>query len=324
MNRINRPRWNALAARQPALFALVLLILAVVVNLVVQPNMLARDTLNSNMRVFLPLILLAAGQAIVILGGGIDISVGGIVSIVNTVLATRVGLNGSPAEMWQYVFVSLLIGLAAGAINGFFIAFLRLQPIITTYATSFLYAGLALYVLPNPGGGIPGNIAALYRSSTPLNVPLAFYVIAIVLLVWLYLRSTRYGNFLYAVGGKAEAAYETAVPVTWVQFSTYAISGLMAALAGIAITMLSGSGNADIGGPMTLNSITAVVIGGNALSGGVGGVAGPVIGAITLGIIQNIISFADIDTWWETFVRATIIVVALAAPGIVNLFRRRG
>lgn len=320
---MNRPRWNALTARQPALFALVLLVLSVVMNLVVQPNMFARETLNSNMRVFLPLIILAVGQAIVILGGGIDISVGGIASIVNTVLATRVGLEGSPAEMWRYVFISILIGLMAGAINGFFIAFLRLQPIITTYATSFLYAGLALFILPNPGGGIPGDIAGLYRSSTPLNLPLAFYVIAIVLLIWLYLRSTRYGNFLYAVGGRAQAAYETAVPVTLVQFSTYVISGLMAAFSGIAITMLSGSGNADIGGPMTLNSITAVVIGGNALSGGVGGVAGPVMGAITLGVIQNIISFADIDTWWETLVRAVIIVVALAAPGIVNLFRRR-
>jgi ribose transport system permease protein len=285
--------------------------------------MFARETLNSNMRVFLPIILMAMGQAIVILGGGIDISVGGIVSIVNTVLATRVGLQGSPEEMWKYIFVSLLIGLLAGAINGFFVAFLRLQPIITTYATSFLYAGLALFVLPNPGGGIPPSIAALYRSSTPLNLPLAFYVIAIVLIVWLYISSTRYGKFLYAVGGKAEAAYETAVPVTRTQFMTYVISGIMAALSGIAITMLSGSGNADIGGAMTLNSITAVVIGGNALSGGVGGVAGPVMGAITLGIIQNIISFANIDTWWETLVKATIIVVALAMPGLVNLFRRR-
>jgi ribose transport system permease protein len=321
---MNRSRWQALSvARQPALFALVLLVLAVGINLIVQPNMFARDTLNSNMRVFLPIILMAVGQAIVILGGGIDISVGGIVSIVNTVLATRVGLEGSPGDMWQYVFMSLFIGLLAGAINGFFISFLRLQPIITTYATSFLYAGLALYILPNPGGGIPRDIATLYRSSTPLNLPLAFYVIAILLLVWFYLRSTRYGNFLYAVGGKADAAYETAVPVTWVQFSTYIISGLMAALSGIAITMLSGSGNADIGGPMTLNSITAVVIGGNALSGGVGGVAGPVMGAITLGVIENIISFANIDTWWETFVRAVIIVLALAAPGIVNLFRRQ-
>ena len=320
---MNRSRWEASAARQPALFALVLLVLAVVVNLIVQPNMFARETLNSNMRVFLPLILLAVGQAIVILGGGIDISVGGIASIVNTILATRVGLQGSAEAMWMYVFLSLLIGLLAGAINGFFIAYLRLQPIITTYATSFLYAGLALFILPNPGGGIPGDIAAFYRSSTPLNLPLAFYVIGVVLLIWSYASATRYGRFLYAVGGKAEAAYETAVPVTRVQFGTYVISGLMAALAGIAITMLSGSGNADIGGPMTLNSITAVVIGGNALSGGVGGVAGPLMGAITLGIIQNIISFASIDTWWETLVKATIIVLALAAPGIVNLFRTR-
>lgn len=320
---MRRPTWESFTGRQPALFALILLVLSIAINLIVQPNMFARETLNSNMRVFLPLILLAVGQAIVILGGGIDISVGAIASIVNTVLATRVGLDGSPQEMWTYVFLSLLIGLLAGAINGFFIAYLRLQPIITTYATSFLYAGFALYILPNPGGGIPANIAQLYRSTTPLNLPLAFFIIFIVLLIWLYLRSTRYGRFLYAIGGRPQAAYETAVPVTSVQFSMYIISGLMAALSGIAITMLSGSGNADIGGTMTLNSITAVVIGGNALSGGIGGVAGPIMGAITLGVLQNIISFADIDTWWETLVRATIIVAALAAPGIVNLFRRR-
>jgi ribose transport system permease protein len=320
---MKRSRWDALTARQPALFALVLLVLSLLINLILQPNMFARETLNSNMRVFLPIVLMAIGQAIVILGGGIDISVGGIVSIVNTVLATRVGLEGTPEEMWKYIFVSLLIGLLAGAINGFFIAYLRLQPIITTYATSFLYTGLALFILPNPGGGIPAPIAALYRDSTPFNLPLAFYIIAIFLLIWLYISSMRYGRFLFAVGGKPEAAYETAVPVTMVQFSTYVISGLMAAFSGIAITMLSGSGNGEIGGPMTLNSITAVVIGGNAMSGGVGGVAGPVMGAITLGIIQNIISFANIDTWWETLVKATIIVVALAAPGAINLFRRR-
>ncbi len=320
---MKRVTWYTLMARYPAFFALILLVLAIIVNLILQPNMFARDTLNSNMRVFLPIILLTVGQAVVILGGGIDISVGAIVSIVNTILATRVGLAGSPEAMWQYVAVSLGVGALAGAINGFFVAYLRLQPIITTYATSFLYAGFALFVLPNPGGGIPASIAELYRSTSPLGLPLAFYIIAIVLGLWGYLRSTRYGNFLFAVGGKAQAAYETAVPVTWIQFSTYVISGLMAAFSGIAITMLSGSGNAEIGASMTLNSITGVVIGGTAMSGGVGGVAGPVMGAITLGLIQNIISFAHVDTWWETLVKATIIVAALATPGIINLFRRR-
>jgi len=320
---MKRFTWNKLTSRYPALFALTLLVLSVLINVILQPNMFARDTLNSNMRVFLPMVILAAGQAIVILGGGIDISVGGIVSIINTILATRVGLEGSAETMWQYVAISLLIGILAGAINGFFVAYLRLQPIITTYATSFLFAGVALFILPNPGGGIPTSISEFYRSSIPLGLPLAFYVIAILLLGWGFLRSTRYGNFLFAVGGKAQAAYETAVPVTTIQFSTYVISGLMAAISGIAITMLSGSGNAESGSAMTLNSITAVVIGGTALSGGVGGVAGPMLGAITLGFIQNIISFAHIDTWWETFAKASIIVAALAIPGVINLFRRR-
>jgi ribose transport system permease protein len=225
--------------------------------------------------------------------------------------------------MWRYVLLSLFVGVVAGAINGFFVAYLRLQPIITTYATSFLFAGIALFILPNPGGGIPALIAELYRSTTPLGLPLAFFIIAIILIIWFYLRSTRYGNFLFAVGGKAQAAYETAVPVTRVQFSTYVISGLMAAFSGIAITMLSGAGNAEIGASMTLTSITAVVIGGTAMSGGVGGIAGPVMGAVTLGFIQNIISFAHIDTWWETLVKASIIVVALATPGVINLFQRR-
>jgi ribose transport system permease protein len=275
-----RLSWDYLVTHYPAFFPLILLVIAIAINLFLQPNMLDLDTLNSNMRVFLPLILLTVGQAIVLIGGGI-------------------------------------------AINGFFIAFLRLQPIITTYATSFLYAGFALFILPNPGGGIPADIANLYRTSTPLRLPLAFYVVGVVILVWIYVSNTRYGKYLFAVGGKAQAAYETAVPVILMQFSTYIVSGLLAALAGIAITMLSGSGNADIGNPMTLNSITAAVIGGNAFSGGIGGVVGPVMGAVTLSLIQNIISFAHIDTWWETLVKATIIVVALAAPGTISLFRRR-
>jgi len=318
-----RWNWDFLMSRYPAFFPLLLLAVVIVLNLVLQPNMFDLETLNGNMRVFLPLILVSVGQAVVLLGGGIDISVGGIVSIVNTILATRVGLEGSPELMWRYVIISIVVGLLAGAINGFFIAFLRLQPIITTYATSFLYFGLALFILPNPGGGIPADIASLYRTSAPLGIPLAFYVIALLLLIWIFVSSTRYGKYLFAVGGKPEAAYETAVPVTWMQFSTYVVAGFMSALAGIALTMLSGSGNAEIGESMTLNSITAAVIGGNAFSGGLGGVAGPIMGALTLSFIQNIISFADIDTWWETLVKASIIVAALAAPGTIDLFRRR-
>lgn len=319
---MKRLSWNVLMTRYPAFFSAILLVLTIIVNTVLQPKLFALDTLNGNMRVFLPTVLLAVGQTFVMLAGGIDISVGGTVSIVNTILATRVGLQGSMEQMWMYVAVSLAAGLLAGAINGFFVAVLRLQPIITTYATGFLYAGFALFLLPNPGGGIPKAAAEIYRSTTPLGIPLAIYIIIPLLLVWWFIRNTRYGRYLFAVGGKAEAAYQTAVPVNWVIFSTYVISGLMAAFAGIAITMLMGSGNAEIGAAMTLNSITAAVIGGTAMAGGIGGVPGPIMGALTLGFIQNIISFAHINTWWETLVKALIIVVALAAPGVINLFRK--
>jgi ribose transport system permease protein len=136
-------------------------------------------------------------------------------------------------------------------------------------------------------------------------------------------RRTRYGRYLYAVGGKADAAYETGVPVNMVQFSAYVISGLMAALGGIAVTLLTGSGSAQSGDALTLASITAVVIGGTALSGGTGGIGGAIIGAIILGLIPNIISFANINTWWQTFFDALIIVLALALPGIIALVRRK-
>jgi len=320
---MKRSRWQQISSRYPFLFSLIVFVVAILINLFFQPDMFARETLNGNMRVFLPLILVAVGQAVVIIAGGIDISVGAIVSIVNALLATRVGLDAPSDQVALYIGAALLVGVLAGAINGFFIAYLRLQPIITTYATSFLFAGVALWILPQPGGGIPAGVSNFYRTTTPLGLPLAFYIFPVLILAWVFLRSTRYGRYLFAVGGKAQAAYETAVPVDLVRFSTYVISGFMAALGGIAITMLAGSGNARIGDPLTLSSVTAVVIGGTSMSGGVGGVTGAIIGSITLGVIQNIISFANIDTWWRTFVNAFIIVMALAMPGILNLLRGR-
>jgi ribose transport system permease protein len=316
-------RWQIASQRRPYLFALVLLIVTLFINFIYQPNLFERTTLNSNLRVFLPLILIAAGQAIVILGGGIDISVGAIVSIVNAILATQLGVNADPQKTILFLLLVLLAGMAAGAINGFFTAVLRLQPIITTYATSFLYAGIALFILPTPGGGIPNAFSAFYRETTPLGIPLSFYIILVVLLMWYFMRQTRFGHYLFAVGGKPDAAYATAVPVSTVQFLTYVISGLMAAFSGIAVTMLTGSGNAQIGDSLTLTSITAVVIGGTVLSGGVGGVPGAVIGAIILGLIPNIISFSNVDLWWQTFVNAGLIVLGLAAPGMINLFQRK-
>lgn len=321
---VSRFRWQEITYRNSYLFALLLLAVAIVINLILQPNLLEPGTLNGNMRTFLPLILVAMGEALVIIAGGIDISVGSIVSVVNVLLTTQIGANGDPGKVTLMLILSVVVGMVAGMVNGFFVAVLRLQPIITTYATSFLFGGVALYILPRPGGAVPASIASFYRNTTPLLLPLAFYVIALLLLAWFGLGQTRYGRYLYAVGGKADAAYQTGVPVTLVRFSTYVLSGLMAALGGIAITLLTGSGNAGTGDALTLPAITAVVVGGTALSGGRGGIAGAIVGAVLLNVVTNIISFAHIETWWQTLVNAAVIVLALAMPGIVALVRSRG
>lgn len=320
---MNQAKLQYISLRHPYLFSLLLLIIAIIVNLSLQPNFFQPRVLDGNFRVFLPLMLLAAGQAVVIIGGGIDISVGAIVSVINALLVTRLSPDSPPAQIMQVILLSLGIGMLAGSVNGLFTAFLRLQPIVTTYATSFLFGGVALFILPQPGGSMPTAMTRFYRSTTPLGLPLAVYVIVAVLLLWYLVRSTRFGKYLFAVGGKPDAAYATAVPVSLVKFSTYVISGLMAALAALALTLNTGSGDPRIGNAMTLSSITAVVIGGTALSGGVGGVAGSMTGVAILGLIRNIISFANVPTWWRTLVDASIIVLALAAPGLIGLLRRK-
>jgi ribose transport system permease protein len=307
--------------RNPYLFALLLLLLALAVNRYLQPNLFTARVFNGNFRTFLPLILLAAGQTVVVIGGGIDLSIGAIVSMVTAVLVTRLAPDSGMAAFAGVVALGALAGMAAGALNGFAVSILRLQPIVTTYATSFIFSGIALWVLPRPGGNMPGDLVKIYRGSSPLGVPLGVYVAAVIILLWVLLRATRYGRYLFAVGGKAEAAYTTGVPVNWVRFSTYVIAGLMAAMCALAITLATGAGDPRAGDQMTLDSVVAVVLGGTRLSGGQGGVAGTVMGVIILGLIRNIISFANVPNWWQTLVDALIIVIALAAPGIFRLLR---
>lgn len=309
--------------RQPYLFALLLMVVAALVNLVLQPNLLELRVLNGNLRSFLPLMIVTAGQAIVIMGSGIDLSVGAMVSLVTAVLVTQMSLDASAGHILLVILLACGVGMAAGSLNGFGVAWLRLPPIVTTYATSFIFSGLALWILPRPGGNMPETFARWYRQATPLGIPLGIWVAAALVLLWYLLRKTKYGSYLFAVGGKADAAYATAVPVTRVLFSTYVIAGLMSALAALALTLGTSSGDPRIGAAMTLDSIVAVVLGGTRLSGGQGGVAGSILGVIILGLIRNIISFANVPSWYQTLVDALIILIALAGPGLVQLIRRR-
>jgi len=304
------------------LVPLVLLVVAVALNYYFQPNFFQPRVLNGNLRVMLPLMVLAAGQALVIIAGGIDLSVGAMVSLVNVLLVTLVTRESGPPEVLLAVGAALLVGAAAGAVNGLCVAYLRLQPIVTTYATSFLFSGVALAVLPRPGGALPRALTTFYRSA-PLGVPATAYGIALLLLLWVVLRRTRFVQYLYAVGGNAAAARASGVRVAFTRFLSYVTMGLFAALSAMMLTLSTGSGNSRLGDAMTLPSIVAVVLGGTRLAGGQGGVVGAVIGVAVLTIIRNLITFSNVPTWYQTLFDAVVILLALAGPGIVQLIRGR-
>jgi ribose transport system permease protein len=267
--------------------------------------------------------LLAIGQTIVMLGGGLDLSAGALVSLGNVILAISITSNEEPMFNLMVTLGVIGIGLVAGLFNGMLTAFLGLQPMITTFATSFVYSGLALLIMPDPWGNIPREYTKVYRNTSWLGIPLALFIIAFILIVWQIIKNRRYGRFLFAVGGKADAAYYTGVRVRRIRISTYVISGLFAAFAAISYTLLTGSGSAVSGAEMTLTAITAAILGGTSMAGGSGSLLGSVLGAIILGTIRNLISLSKMDSWYRVLVNALVIIAALASPGIINLFRRK-
>jgi ribose transport system permease protein len=310
------------AQRQSWLFALFLFFLALLLNRAVQDNLFEGRVFNSNLRLFLPLIFVAVAQTIVVIGGGVDLSLGAIVSMVNTILVTTILADATTGQIVIGVILAVLAGTAAGAVNGLCVAYLRLQPIVTTFATGFIFSGLALFILPIPGGSLPTHLPTLFRGSTPLGIPLTLWIVALLIVLWLLLISTRYGRYLFAVGGHAQAAYATGVPVNFVRFSTYVLAGFIVSFGAMAITLSTGTGEADIGDTLTLASVVAVVIGGTRLRGGQGGIIGSIFGVLALGFVRNVISFTNVPSWWQPLVDASIIILALTGPGLVQLIRR--
>ncbi len=319
--------WKNLNVKYSLGLSLILLVSTTLLYFILQPNLfrpgIIARLLKSNFRTWLPVILVTIGQSIVIIGGGLDLSNGAIVSVGNVILALTVTTTADPGKNLLMVLAVIGFGLAAGLLNGFFIAYLGLQPVIITFASSFVFSGLALLLLPTPGGDIPRAYTGFYRNTQVLGIPLALIILMLVVLIWTVIRRRKYGRFLVAVGGNPDAAYTTGVPVTWMKISTYVISGLFAALAAISYTLLTGSGFSGSGDDMTLASITGSVLGGISMSGGAGTVLGGVFGGIILGNIRNIISTIKLDSWWRTLVNALVIVLVLAGPGLINLIRRK-
>lgn len=291
----------------------VLLLVAVVANAILQPTFFTSYSLTSNFATFVPLVLIALAQTVVVLTGGIDLAIGATVTLASVVAVVL--MDGRPERLALGVVAAVLVGVAAGTVNGLIVARLRLQPIIATFATASVFAGIALLVLPKPGGAVPGVLTRFYRDSV-LGVPVGALLVALVVALWYLLVRTRLVRHVYAVGGDRDAAYASLVPVVRTQVGAYALCGGIGGLAAVALLANTGSGDPFIGLELTLNSVAAVVIGGTALMGGRGSGVGSVLGAIILSLVANVVFFAGISTNVRPLVSGLVIIGALALSAL--------
>ena len=254
----------------------------------------------------LPLALAAVAQAVVVLAGGIDLSIGSMMALTSVVSATL--MKGQSDEFAIVVVIgTLLLGLALGAVNGALVVVTKVPDIVVTLAMSFVWAGSALIVRSAPGGGAAEWLKDLV--SGPLGnewIPKATVImLVIVAVVWLPLARSKLGMSLYAIGSNRLAAFRSGVAVDRTRVASYVLTGLFSALAGLSLTATTGVGT-PVPGPYTLLSVAAVVLGGVSLAGGRGGLFGPVIAVVVLQLIRTDLTFLNVNT-----------NLALVAQGII-------
>jgi ribose transport system permease protein len=309
---------KALWRRRSLTLALGLLTALILINAFLQNGFFKPSVMTLNLTTFLALMMIAVGQCYVVMGGSIDLSLGAIVSLVNVIVVTAVEAMGGGGAA---VLVGMLLGLAAGSVcgilNGVLIAAFRLQAIVTTFATSIVFGGLALIVLPQAGGALP----AVYYTTFAgwfFGLPFVLFIFfALLTAIW-WMERSRFHIHLLAMGGNRQGAYQTGLSVPRLRIASHGLAGFMAAAAALCILGVTGAGDPLMGQAFTLGSVSAVVLGGIALSGGWGSAFGAVIGAAVLGLINNVIFFANINYVYQSIVQGVIILLALAAGIFVS------
>lgn len=271
----------------------------------------------------LPLALAAVAQAIVVISGGIDLSIGSIMALINVVSAVL--MQGQSEQFGVAVVLGVLVlGLLIGAVNGGLVVVTRIPDIVVTLAMSFVWAGCALLVLPTPGGGSAKWLMDLVSGSLGNDwIPKAAVVlIAVVALIWIPVRRSWLGLSFYATGSNRLAAFRSGVSIGRTKILAYALMGLFAALAGLSLTASTGIGE-PVPGPYTLLSVAAIVLGGVSLAGGRGGVFGPIVAVMILQIIRTDMTFINVDTNLATVVQGLILIGVVMIGSLVQIRRAR-
>ena len=307
-----RVNWREVFAR----FGLVMALLALIVILsLLSDRFLTPSNVVNVLRQISINAIIACGMTVVIIGRGIDLSVGSLLALTG-VVGAGLAVGGLPAGL--AVLVAMALGTALGTFNGLFVAYAGIAPFIVTLAGLTIFRGAALaYTDGRPITGLPSLFMTLgYGSFLGLPVPI-WIMLAFLLVTHVILRFTALGRAIYAIGGNEEAARLSGFPVRRVQAFTFAYSGLAAALAAMVLTGRLNSAQPSAGVMFELDAIAAVVVGGTSLFGGRGGVFGTLVGALIIGVINNGMNLLNVPSFYQQIVKGGVILAALLIERLV-------
>jgi ribose transport system permease protein len=331
----------ATSVRQNRAFygAVALLFVIYLLYNILHPRGFSSAVLIQNANETVAIAFLAMAQTVPVLLGGLDLSVGAVMTLTSCLASELV--NGSPVEILFGMAITLLAGTLFGLINGIVVVYGRLQPIIVTLATGAIAIGLALFIRPKPGGDINPDLNWAVTNSlwdfvdtyqlfdpnavwfTPFAwMPAPFVLlIAFACLVWIPFRKTVTGRTVYAIGSAEGAAYMSGLPIKRAKIAAFALSGFFAACGGLYLAIQTSSGNADVmqAGAYTLNSIAAVVLGGTSLLGGVGGAIASLVGACILRVISFYFRIVSIDPLLQPLIEGVVLLAAVSLGALRTL-----
>jgi ribose transport system permease protein len=286
---------------------------------------------GSLVRAALPYAFAVAAQTVVVIGGGIDLSIASMMALTSVTAARMMGGASEEFALVAVPFV-LVLGLFLGAINGVLIVVTRVPDIIVTLAMLFVWQGTALLVLPSPGGGAAEWLRELVVGMVALPglpeavtqwLPKALILLIICLcIVWIPLHRSKLGLSIYAIGSSSLAAFRSGVSVERTKIAAYAIAGLYSGMGGLMLTMSTGVG-APIPGPYLLASVAAVVLGGVTLGGGKGGLLGPIVAVFVLRLLRSDLTLLAVDPNVATIIEGTIMVIVVMLGAFIAM-RSRG
>jgi ribose transport system permease protein len=298
--------------------AVILTVVLFVVNIIVLPTILSPENFISTLALLAPLILIAMAATPSILsgGGGIDVSMGAMITFINVAMFTILPPMGIQNPVMVIVTL-LLFGAAIGTISGLLVTVVRLQPIVATLGVNLILMGISIHLMPNPTGRAADWLKSFAGYIGPIPAPVI--IVAIALVLWGLLTMLPYHKALLAVGGDDRAAFSSGLNVTLIRTLAYTIGGFLAAFAAISITAFVGAGNTAVGANFTLIAIAAVALGGTNLAGGSGGMIGSLFGATAIFFIQKGLNTLEISSFWFQVAYGAILLAALASNSLIRM-----